>query len=638
MQGKRIFVSGGAGVIGQEIVPRLVQRGATVLVGDLKPRPADFGPEVIYRRGDLNAMTAAEFEAFAPDTFIHLAATFERSTETYGFWEENFSHNVGLSHHLMTLAKDAPSLKRVVFASSYLIYDPDLYQFDQAQDQPARLKEGDPILPRNLTGMAKLAHEIELRYLEPFVADRFTTVCARIYRGYGRNSRDIISRWIRALLAGEPLTVFRPEGLFDYIYAADTAEGLIRLCEAENLTGIINLGSGKARRVSEVIEILAGHFPDLAFTVEDSDIPFEASEADLSELDRVIGWRPTYSLEDAIPEMIAFEKARLASPQTPPAPLKVLLSSASRKVPLLRALETAAQAVDPLAEVICGDASDAALTRHIGKSFWQMPATTPENLETLIEACKARGIRAILPTRDGELMFWAQNKAAFRDAGVEVLVSPPAGVHTCLDKLEFSRFGALNDLPVIPSYLDLEDLPGDRFVVKERFGAGSRGVAINVDRSAAKAHAQLLDQPIFQPYVAGDEISVDAWLDQAHGLKGLVLRRRDVVVAGESQVTTTFRDPAIEAQAEKVLTALKLSGPVVLQIMIDPQGQAHVIECNARFGGASTTGIAAGLDSLRWSLLEAQGEDVSAHPFHRVAGEVRQIRAPADVYSLIPSA
>src|SRR5690242_16502072 len=114
MQGKRVFVSGGAGVIGCEMIPRLLDRGATVLVGDLKPRPASFPPEVQYRRGDLNTMCQAEMEAFAPEVFIHLAATFERSTESYGFWEENFWHNVRLSHHLMTIAKDLPSLRRVV--------------------------------------------------------------------------------------------------------------------------------------------------------------------------------------------------------------------------------------------------------------------------------------------------------------------------------------------------------------------------------------------------------------------------------------------------------------------------------------------------------------------------------------------
>jgi len=102
---KRIFISGGAGVIGQEMVRLLatLPPDVQVLVGDLKPRPAEFPARFWYRQGDLNGLTAPEIAAFAPDLFVHLAATFERSAETYGFWEENFRHNVQLSHHLMTV-------------------------------------------------------------------------------------------------------------------------------------------------------------------------------------------------------------------------------------------------------------------------------------------------------------------------------------------------------------------------------------------------------------------------------------------------------------------------------------------------------------------------------------------------------
>ena len=50
----RYFVSGGAGVIGMEMIPKLIQLGAEVFVGDLKPRPAIFDSKVIYRRGFLN--------------------------------------------------------------------------------------------------------------------------------------------------------------------------------------------------------------------------------------------------------------------------------------------------------------------------------------------------------------------------------------------------------------------------------------------------------------------------------------------------------------------------------------------------------------------------------------------------------
>ena len=117
----RVFVTGGAGVIGMELVPRLVEMGAEVLVGDLKSQPDVFKGTLRYRQGDLNEMTASELQAFDPEILIHLAATFERSTETPAFWEENFDHNVKLSHHIMGLARNCRHLQRVVFASFDMI-------------------------------------------------------------------------------------------------------------------------------------------------------------------------------------------------------------------------------------------------------------------------------------------------------------------------------------------------------------------------------------------------------------------------------------------------------------------------------------------------------------------------------------
>lgn len=627
---QRFFVSGGAGVIGRELVPRLVAAGHEVWVVDLKARPAEFGPAVRYRQGDLNAMTPAEWGAMAPDVFIHLAATFERSTETWGFWDENFLHNVRLSHHLMTLAREHPALKRVVFASSYLIYDPKLYQFEQAAERATALREDAPILPRNLTGMAKLAHEIELRYLDGFCQQRFSTVCARIFRGFGRGSRDVVSRWVRALLAGEPITVFRDEGLFDYVYAADTAEGLLRLADS-GATGIVNLGTGQAHRVAEVVELLRGHFPGARIERGESDIPFEASCADTTQLRALLGWVPHKPLADAVAEIVAYERERFGSAEKAAVPLRVLVSSASRKVPLVRAMQAAVKAIDPHGTVVAGDSDADAVTRHVADAFWAMPPTRDERFAELRAGLLAHGIRAVLPTRDGELAFWSRHAEALARDGVQVLVSAPAAVERCLDKLAFARFGAEQRLPFIPAFERVDDAGSGPFVVKERFGAGSRALGLNLDAEAARAHAATLESPIVQPFVAGQEISVDAWLDRRGRAKGLVLRRRDRVRNGESEVTTTFRDDAVESQCRRVLEALGLAGPVVMQAMLTDGGGLQVIECNARFGGASTTGLAAGLDSLQWSLREALGEDVAPWPFVRCAGEVRQVRVAHDL-------
>lgn len=624
-------------MIGLELIPRLVMRGYSVMVGDLKPRPPSFPKEVTYRHGDLNEITQAELDAFSPDIIIHLAATFERSDETYGFWDDCFQHNVRLSHHLMTLARNNRLVKRVVFASSYLIYDPSLYQFDAPQDIARPLREEDRIYPRNLTGMAKLAHEIELRFLQHFGETPFSSVCVRIFRGYGRNSRDIVSRWVRLLLSGQPITVYRPEGIFDYIYAADAAEGLLRLGENSACTGVINLGTGKARRVADVVSILKDHFPTMDIVAGHSDIAFEASQADISKLHDSIGWLPEYDLEKAIPEIIAHERGRAhASVSFPQVAPRVLVSSASRKVPLLRAMDEAARAVHPDARVVAGDLSPDAIAAHVSPLFWAMPSTVDSELASIIEGCRSRGITVVLPTRDGELMFWSRHAEALRSAGIDVIVSAPGPIERCLDKLAFSRFGIQQRLPFIPTTESLADLPGEAFVVKERFGAGSRSIGINLSRLDALDHAERLELPIFQPYIVGREVSVDAWLDRDFHVKGLSLRHRDSVSNGESQITTTFRDTTLEREAAEILERLQLNGPVVMQLIVDTDGRLHVVECNARFGGASTASIKVGVDSLRWSLLESCGADMTLHPFHRAATEVRQIRVPADVHVYDP--
>jgi len=306
-----VFVSGGAGVIGSSLVGRLHKEGARLFVGDLKPRPKEWPKDILYREGDLNSIGKEQLLDFEPDVYFHLAATFERSEETYDFWEENFHHNVQLSHHLIDCLKGSKTLKKVVFASSYLIYDPDQYLFEEPPDQPVLLSETNKVLPRNLCGMAKLLHEQELAFIQHFNKDRLSTASARIFRSYGRNSRDIISRWIRSLLRSEEIVVYCKEGAFDFILADDVAEGLIRLASSD-FSGAVNLGNDHARRISDVLRILKGHFTAMKIKEKNSTIKYEASQADMNLFQTITGWAPQHKLEDAIPLIIEYEKQKFS--------------------------------------------------------------------------------------------------------------------------------------------------------------------------------------------------------------------------------------------------------------------------------------------------------------------------------------
>ncbi len=237
---------------------------------------------------------------------MHLAATFERTEEDVAFWEHNFTHNVLLSHKVLAATRGMSSLETVVFASSYLIYDPAHYL---NQGEPRALKEGDPINPRNLVGVAKLQTERDIDFFQS-AGSTFRGVNARIYRVYGRGSRDVISRWARAALAGQSIEVFGGRNRFDYVFAGDVAEGLVRLAGQPQARGVVNLGSGVDHSIAEVIDVLRAEFPGIVVRHVDQPATGEASRADMTLFRQLTGWVPSTKLHEGIRQIIEHERDR----------------------------------------------------------------------------------------------------------------------------------------------------------------------------------------------------------------------------------------------------------------------------------------------------------------------------------------
>ncbi len=633
LQNKKIFVSGGAGVIGNELIPMLHEAGAIILVGDLKPKPQEWPQDIMYRQGDLNFISKEEFALFEPEVFIHLAATFERSTETYGFWDENFNHNVKLSNYLMTLLKDMRSLERVVFASSYLIYDEKLYSFSQPQTIAFSLSEKANINPRNLTGTAKLQHEIELKFLEGFKSDQFTSISARIFRGYGKGSRCVISRWIRSLNKNEKIKVYKKEGLFDYVYAKDTALGLMKLAGAKNVTGIINLGTGKARKVEDIVSILKKHFPAMQYEEADSDILFEASEANTEKLVREIGWKPSFSLEEAIKEMIEYERNNKTKSNEKTG--NVLVTSISKKVPLVNMVRNGASKLKPGVQLFGADSNKNIIAKYFVDEYWQMPLLKELTPQAIVSFCKKNNITAIIPTRDGELSFFAGIKQELSDHGIAVMVSDSTSIGISIDKINFYHHCHKASVNAIQTEKNIELIQSEKYVVKEQFGAGSLSIGLNLNKEQAMAHAARLHYPVFQPFIEGEEFSIDVYVQKDRQIKGLIIRKRELVENGESQITFNVKNERLKECCTTLVNSLSFYGHLVLQAIIDKTGQPYLIECNARFGGASTFSVQCGLDSFYWFLLETNGVDVSSYSFvYNEEKRYKQVRYMADKFIL----
>ena len=307
----RVVVTGGSGVIGRELLGRLIAGGAEVMSLDRVPLPDHLAGRVHQVQVDLSEGGMDEIRGFRPETLYHLAAAFERSEEESGFWLPGYRDNIAVSHRLHDTIRQVPELRTYVFASSYLIYEPSLYLLDAPRDMPVALRESDPIAPRNLCGAAKFYAETEMRFLTEVDRLPLRTIAARIYRVYGCGSRDVVSRWVRALIAGQEIEVYNPQNRFDYIFAGDVAEALRRLAASLSASGIVNVATGHSPTIAEVAAAVVratGAAPSLAHH-RGSNAPYEASGGAIDRLIACTSWRPPTSIDAGIGQLVAHERA-----------------------------------------------------------------------------------------------------------------------------------------------------------------------------------------------------------------------------------------------------------------------------------------------------------------------------------------
>lgn len=289
-----------------------------------------------------------------------------------------------------------------------------------------------------------------------------------------------------------------------------------------------------------------------------------------------------------------------------PATGQILLPSAGNKTSFVQAVIAAVNLLGLNSKVIVGDMSTNVLTRFVSDEFWQMPAIDESRTEEILVGCLDRNVKVVIPSRDAELLFWAQNKILFGRNGIRVLVSNQETVRTCVDKLGFAEFGVKHNLPTISTYANVADCPAAKVVVKNRFGSGSKEVLINCDHGDALSFGSKLSYPIFQPFIHGKEISVDVFRSEDKSVVITSPRTRDLVINGESKVTTVLDDFDLREKFRVIVDALDLQGLAVIQAILR-DGEIHLIECNARFGGASTSSIAAGVPLLELALMDAFG-------------------------------
>lgn len=290
----RIFVTGGTGFVGVEVVNALAKRGCELLVLTRKNnQPEDRftkDKKTRYLAGDLAQIEKikADIASFKPEAAVHLA------------WEglpdyslemclKNVIHGINLFRTLADIG-----VKAVLSAGSCWEY--------AETDGPVTENA-----TRNLSKTFSLTKDI-LRKAGEGIAESYGMefYWARIFFVYGPGQRAeaLVPSFVRALTKRAAPDINNPEAAHDFIFVADAAECIARIIELRPGTGVYNVGSGRLAQVAEVVSIIRSRIGPPPGG--DAAVDYHAPErpkgfyADLSKVREKLEWAPEYGLEKGI--------------------------------------------------------------------------------------------------------------------------------------------------------------------------------------------------------------------------------------------------------------------------------------------------------------------------------------------------
>ena len=293
--------------------------------------------------------------------------------------------------------------------------------------------------------------------------------------------------------------------------------------------------------------------------------------------------------------------------------LNILVTAASRRVPLVRAFQDVLALPGRRGRVIVTDVNPLSPAVHAAERWYHVPmATSPDYLDAIIGICEAERVGLIVPTIDDELEVFGAAANWFLARGIRVAVSPEWTSRTCNDKLATCRYLREHGVRAAETWLpaDVPASPSFPLFIKPRFGRGGvHAFQVHGPRDLA-FFSDYVETPIVQEFLDGEEFTVDLFCDFAHRAVSVVPRERVVVRAGVMDRGRTVRTRSLIDLAEQVANVMPFLGAANIQCRM-VKGEPVVFEINPRFSGGIPLTIAAGADFPAYLVDLALGRRVA---------------------------
>lgn len=292
--------------------------------------------------------------------------------------------------------------------------------------------------------------------------------------------------------------------------------------------------------------------------------------------------------------------------------MNILFTGVGRRIELIQAFRNAALVLKKDLKIYGADmAGTAPALAYCNHSRRVVAMKNPEYIDNLLQICKDDSIDLLIPTIDTDLMVLSENKEKFETAGTRVMISAPDKIRICRDKNITSQFfvdcGLHAPMPVKEWNHYKSGFPA---FIKPKDGSSSINSFKVENQEELELYAGQIEDYIIQPFVSGNEYTIDIFCDWDGEPISIVPRERLQVRAGEVLKTQICMDSVIIEEAKILCKAFKPCGPMTVQLIRDETGTDWYIEINPRFGGGAPLSMKAGARSAEAILKLMDGEKV----------------------------
>lgn len=298
---KTIAVTGATSMIGVALIKKCIQNNIAVLAfvrsGSRNMERLPCSSLIRILECDLREMESFNVSnKYSADVFIHLGWDFTDKTGRNDCQKQ--LQNVQYTLDAVHLAKRL-GCKRFIGAGSQAEYG-----------TPNKLLKSDiPACPLIPYGVAKYTAG-RLSAME-CQKEQIEFIWVRVLSVYGKNdnSGTLIKTLIENAENNIPMGLSGCEQMWDYLFEDDAGAAFFGMAEKGINGKIYNLGSGKGKLLREFVEDIVG-IVNPVYKPDYRKYPYSPTQpmylvADITDLEKDIGWEPEVSFKDGIKRIIA---------------------------------------------------------------------------------------------------------------------------------------------------------------------------------------------------------------------------------------------------------------------------------------------------------------------------------------------